>query len=93
MAKKLIEAREEHGIKEDDEPRPKEILEFGGFDFAVDLGERFLAAHGQQRMPEGDENAQRADDFREMLRASRWRIPWPYRDCRIGEDRDAAAAA
>ena len=61
------EARQEHRIEEDDEAGSEEILELGGFDFAIDLGERFLAAHGQQRMAEGDENAESADDSGESF--------------------------
>ena len=57
----------QHGIDEDHEAGAEEVFELGGFDFAIDLGERFFAAHGQQRVAEGDEDAQRAEDAGEMF--------------------------
>ena len=49
--------REQQAVDEDDEGRLLEVLHLGRFDLAVDLGEGLLAAHGQDRMSEGHEQA------------------------------------
>ena len=57
------DARRQHqAIEEDDERRLLEIAQLGRLDFAIDLGQRLLAAHGQDRVAEGDQHADHADD-------------------------------
>ena len=50
-------AGEDQAVEEDDEGRPLEVLELGELDFAVDLGQGLLAAHGQDRVAEGDKDS------------------------------------
>ena len=59
-------ARGRSRVEEDDEAGAEEVLELGGLDFAVDLRQRFLAAHRQQRVTEGDEDAECPDDAGEV---------------------------
>ena len=49
-------------VDEDDERRLLEVRQLGRFDLAIDLGQRLLAAHGQDRMAEGDQDADDADE-------------------------------
>ena len=55
-------------VDEDDEGRLLEVLHLRRFDFAVDLGQRLFAAHGQDRMPEGQQQADHADDAHPIAR-------------------------
>ena len=54
--------RQHQAVDEDDERRLLEIRQLRRFDLAIDLGQRLLAAHGQDRMAEGDQQADHADD-------------------------------
>ena len=60
--------REQQAVDEDDEGRLLEVLHLRRFDFAVDLGQRLFAAHGQDRMPEGQQQADHADDAHPIAR-------------------------
>ena len=46
--------REDQAVEEDDEGRLLEVLQLRRLDLAIDLGQRLLAAHRQDRMAEGD---------------------------------------
>ena len=46
---------EKQAVQEDHQPGLLQVLEFGMFDLAVDLGQRLLAAHGEHRMAEADQ--------------------------------------
>ena len=41
------------------------LTEFGAFDFAIDLRERFLAAHGQDGVTERDKDGDDAEHVRQ----------------------------
>ena len=56
-AKKLISDGECQTIDKDDERGLLEIEELGAFHLAIDLRERLLAAHRQDRVAEGDRHA------------------------------------
>ncbi len=47
---------EEQAVDEDHQPGLFQILQLGMLDLAIDLGQRFLAAHGQHRVAEADEH-------------------------------------
>ena len=51
-------SRQKQAVDEDDERRLFEVWQLGRFDLAVDLGQRLLAAHGENRMSEGDDQAE-----------------------------------
>src|ERR1035437_6035534 len=55
------ERGKDHAVNEDDQPGLLQVGQLGMLDFAIDLGERLLAAHSQDGVPEGDENPQQAD--------------------------------
>ena len=65
--------REHEAVDKDDESRLLEVLHFGRFHLAVDLGQRLFAAHRQDRMPEGDQQADHADDAHPVARLSQLR--------------------
>jgi len=48
-------------VDEHDERRLLEVPQLGRLDLAVDLGQRLLAAHRQDRVPESDQDAEKAD--------------------------------
>src|SRR5262249_83414 len=50
------ERSKDKAVDENDHPSLFEVGKFGMFDFAIDLGKRFLAAHRQHGMPEGNEH-------------------------------------
>ncbi len=54
-------AGQHQAVEEDDEGGLLEVLQLRRLDFAVNLGQRLLAAHGQDRVAEGDEDAEQAD--------------------------------
>ncbi len=55
------DARGEHeAVNEDDEGGALEIPHLGRFHFAVNLSQRFLAAHRQDRMAERQEQAEKS---------------------------------
>ena len=54
---------------------------FGDFDLAVDLGQRLLAAHRQDRVAEGDDDADHADQAEPIRRRARLRAS--ARSCRV----------
>src|ERR1700736_5267182 len=57
--------RSEHqAVDENYQPSFAKILQLGAFDFAVDLGERFFAAHGQHGMAESNKNSDDAKGVR-----------------------------
>ena len=58
------ERGEDQTVDEDDQPGLLEVRQLGAFNFAVDLRERFLAAHGQHGMAQGDENGEDAKHVR-----------------------------
>ena len=60
-ARKLMPAGQHEAVDEDDEGGLLEVLQLGRLDLAVNLGQRLLAAHRQDRMAEGDEDADHAD--------------------------------
>src|SRR5882724_781021 len=60
------EAGEEEAVDGDDDGGSLEVLELGVGDFAVDLGEGFFAAHGEDGVAEGDEDAEEAHEVGEV---------------------------
>ena len=46
---------EQQAVDENHQPGLLQVLQLGMFDLAVDLGQRFFAAHGQHGVPEADE--------------------------------------
>ena len=52
---------ENQAVDKDDEPRLFQVGQFGMLDFAVHLGQRFLAAHGQDGMAQSDQDADQRD--------------------------------
>ncbi len=52
---------EDQAVNEDDEGGFLEVGQLGRFDFPVDLGQRLLAAHRQDGVPEGNEQTEQAD--------------------------------
>ena len=60
-AKKLISDGQQQAVEEDDERRLLEVLQLGALDLAVDLRQRLLAAHRQDRVAERDEDAEHPD--------------------------------
>ena len=62
-------AGEDEAVDSDDNRRPLQVLQLGVFDFAVDLRQRLLAAHGKNRVAKGHENAEQAH-HRKQLRHS-----------------------
>ena len=54
-------AGEQQAVSEDDEARLLEVRQLRRLDLAVDLGQRLLAAHRQDRVAEGDDDADEAD--------------------------------
>src|SRR5882724_8837913 len=55
------EAGEEEAVDGDDDRGAFEVLELGVGNFAVDLGEGFFAAHGEDGVAEGDEDSEEAE--------------------------------
>ena len=72
---KTDERREQHAVEEDDQGRALEVLELGALDLAIDLGQRLLAAHRQDRVSERHDDADDADQAQpvavDRLRAER----------------------
>ncbi len=60
-AKKLTSAGEHQAVDEDHHPGALQVLDLRHFDLAVDLRERFLAAHRQNRVAEADEDRDRGE--------------------------------
>ena len=60
---------QQQAVDENDHAGAQQILELGRLDLAIDLGQRFLARHREDRMAERDQNSQSADRARtrEML--------------------------
>ena len=56
---------EHQAVDENDHAGFFEVGQLGVFDFAIDLGERFFAAHGQHGMAESDENRDDAEHVRQ----------------------------
>jgi len=56
---------EYQAIDGDDNGCAFEVLELGVFNLAIDLGQTLLAAHGQQGMSKGHQNAEEAKDWHE----------------------------
>ena len=56
--------REEHAVDEDHAAGALQILELGMGDFAVDLRQRFEAAHGEQRVAQADQDRDDGDGRR-----------------------------
>ena len=54
--KKRNQRRENQTVNEDHQPGLLQIRKLGTFDFAINLRERFLAAHRQHGMAEADED-------------------------------------
>ena len=52
---------EEHAVDEDHPAGAFQVLELGMGDFAVDLGQGFEAAHGEQRVAEADHDGDGGD--------------------------------
>ncbi len=55
------EPGEDEAVNRDDDGGALQVLEFGMGKLAIDLGQRFLAAHGQHGVAEGDQNAEDAE--------------------------------
>src|ERR1019366_9553452 len=55
---------EEQAVQEDHQPGLFQVLQLGMFDFAIDLGQGFLAAHGQHGVTEANQQ----HDDRDLLR-------------------------
>ena len=55
-------AGENQAVDGDDDRRPLQVLEFGMRDLAVDLGQALLAAHGQNRVAEGHQDAEKPEN-------------------------------
>ena len=51
-------------VDENHQPGAEQILELGRFDFPIDLGQRFLTRHRENRMPKSDDDAYRAQCMR-----------------------------
>ena len=51
----------------DDDGGALEVLELGMREFAIDLGQRFFAAHGEHGMAEGDHDTENAELLRQAL--------------------------
>ena len=49
---------ENEAVDGDDDGGALQVLQLGMGEFAIDLGQRFLAAHGQHGVPEGDQDAE-----------------------------------
>ena len=55
-------AGKDQAVDGDDDRGALQVLELGMRDFAVDLGQAFFAAHGQDGVAEGHEDAEQAED-------------------------------
>src|SRR5262249_59719984 len=70
--------RQNQAVDENDERRSLEVLKLGRFDFAVYLRQGLLAAHRQDRMPEGNEQPQYPHSAQEPKAAQKTkRVVWP----------------
>src|SRR5262249_28451299 len=49
-------------VHENDKGRFLEVLEFGRFHLAINLRQRLLATHREDRVPKGNENSDDSDD-------------------------------
>ncbi len=58
--------REDQAVNENDHARFFEVGQLGAFDFAIDLRERFFAAHRQDGMAERDEDRDDAEHVRQV---------------------------
>src|SRR4029077_5641715 len=61
------QAGENEAVDGDDDRGFFQILELGMSEFAIDLGERFFAAHGQHGVAEGDEDSEQSEHPRKTL--------------------------
>jgi hypothetical protein len=52
---------EQHAVDENHEAGALQVLELGKGDFAIHLGQALLAAHGQQRMAQADQDGDKCD--------------------------------
>ena len=80
-------AGEQQAIGKDDEADLLEVLELRRFHLAIDLRERFLAAHGEDRVAKGDDDAESADQTEPT--AGRARLLSFGRECLAERLRDA----
>ena len=55
-------AGEDQAVDGDDDRRALEVLQLGMLDLAIDLGQALFAAHGQDGVAEGHEDAEQAED-------------------------------
>ena len=55
------EPGKDEAVNRDDDGGALQVLQLGMGQFAVDLGQRFLAAHGQHGMAEGDQDAENGE--------------------------------
>ena len=55
-------AGEDQAVDGDDDRRALQVLELGMLDLAIDLGQALFAAHGQDGVAEGHEDAEQAED-------------------------------
>ncbi len=60
-ASRVGEAGEDEAVDGDDDGGALEVPELGVLDLAVDLGERLFAAHGENGVAEGHEDAEEAE--------------------------------
>src|ERR1700759_4356584 len=63
--KKRDERREDQAVDEDDHARFFEVGQLWAFDFAIDLGEGFFAAHGEDGVAERDEDRDDTEHVRQ----------------------------
>ena len=54
-------------IESDDDRGLLQVLKLGMREFAVDLGERLFAAHGENGVAEGDDDAENSELLRQAL--------------------------
>ena len=55
----------DEAVDRDDDRRALQVLQLGVLDFAIHLGQRFLAAHGQDGVPERHEDAEEPERRRQ----------------------------
>ncbi len=65
-ASKRGAAREDQAVDGDDNRRALQVLELGMLDFAIDLRQALLAAHGQHGVAEGHQDAEQAQQRHQL---------------------------
>jgi hypothetical protein len=65
-ASRETRAGEDEAVNADDDGGALQVLEFGMRQFAIDLGERFFAAHGQHGVTEADDEPEDAEHVRQF---------------------------